>query len=276
MANLPLWKAHSTIRKKRKRKVGADPWSIFLIFIPPILFCFILSGKYALLAAMHTIPRLLWAKRNEVETGELSQRVLAVWSGHAATAGCLSQSSFQLPFTHRLHLCSGEPARDTAGQHQPYSWQCLWLLGLAWRGRREWTEQTSAERSRKQCCVGAGNREEQIKCPTCQSVRVAVPAGQAVKVQGEPHGPEEPAPLGTLGWQGQGRNGGTGQRWRVPRRAVLAQMPLGGTGSSYNPEEAKGQDLKHIRECTAERLYMGEHSSRRAVGYPKLTYKSRQ
>lgn len=35
-------------------------------------------------------------------------------------------------------------------------------------------------------------------------------------------------------------------------------MSLEGTGSSYNPEEAKGRDLKHIRECAAERLYMGE------------------
>lgn len=152
------WERHIAHWERReKRKAGADPWNIFLIFIPPIFFCFILSGKHSPLAAMHTIPHLLWAKRNELETGELSQRVLAVWSGHAATAGCLSQSSFQLPFTHRLHLCSGEPARDRAGQHQTYSWQCLWLV---WGGRRVWTEQTSTERNREGCCVGAGNREE--------------------------------------------------------------------------------------------------------------------
>lgn len=76
LASLPLGKAQSTLRKKRKRKVGADPWNIFLIIIPPI-FCFILSGKHSPLAAMHTIPHLLWAKRNELETGELSQRVVA-------------------------------------------------------------------------------------------------------------------------------------------------------------------------------------------------------
>lgn len=48
------------------------------------------------------------------------------------------------------------------------------------------------------------------------------------------------------------------------------------TTTSYNSEETKGQDLGHIREGTPERLYIGEERSRRAIGYPKLMYRSRQ
>lgn len=55
----PLGKEDSTLRKKRKRKVGEDPQNIFLIFIPPMFFCFISSGNHSPLAAMHTIPQLL-------------------------------------------------------------------------------------------------------------------------------------------------------------------------------------------------------------------------
>lgn len=125
MASLPLEKAHNILRKKRKRKAVADPWNIFLKFIPPIFFCFILSGKHSPLAAMHTIPRSLWANRNEVETGGLSQRVLAVWSVLAAKAEL---------FPAALHIWAppvlGAASRRMAGQHQTYSWQCLWLLGL--------------------------------------------------------------------------------------------------------------------------------------------------
>lgn len=155
VASLPLEKAHSILRKKRKRKAVADPWNIFLKFIPPIFFCFILSGKHSPLAAMHTIPRSLWANRNEVETGGLSQRVLAVWSVLVPKAEL---------FPAALHTWAppvlGAASRRMAGQHQTYSWQCLWLLGLLCRVRRVWTEQTSTERSGEGCCVGAGNREE--------------------------------------------------------------------------------------------------------------------
>lgn len=49
-----------------------------------------------------------------------------------------------------------------------------------------------------------------------------------------------------------------------------------GTVTSYISEEAKGWDLGHIRGGAPERWYMGEKRSRRAVGHPKLIYKSRQ
>lgn len=105
--------------------------------------------------------------------------------------------------------------------------------------------------------------------------KITSQGSSAVNIQGELHRPQGPALLGTLGWQAQGRSSGIGESWSVPRLALLAQMPLGGAGSSYNPEEAK-RDLKHIRECTTKGLHMGEHSSSRAVGHPKLTYESRQ
>lgn len=55
-----------------------------------------------------------------------------------------------------------------------------------------------------------------------------------------------------------------------------ARIAFGGNSNFLHSEEAKGQDLGHIREGAPERLYMGEERSRRAVGHPKLVCKSRQ
>lgn len=108
-----------------------------------------------------------------------------------------------------------------------------------------------------------------IKFSTC--LRVAVPASQAGNRERErAPGASGTCSSGHLGLAGPGQEQWDWRELKGAKACFAGTIPFGGAGSSYNPEEAK-RDLEHIREGATERLYMGEHSSRRAMEKPKLT-----
>lgn len=68
---------------------------------------------------------------------------------------------------------------------------------------------------------------------------------QTVSILEEPHWPQRLVLLGILGWQGQGRSK---LCWHKPKDCLF----WGGNSNFLHSEEAKGQDLGHIREGTPE------------------------